>query len=759
MSFQLNKTERILLILSLIVFILAGTHLGWLYYMDHSTSIPAEGGTYTEGVVGSITFINPLFAKPNTLNADIVSLVYSGLTKYNPTTQKIEPDLATYTLDNSKKKYFFTLRDNAKWHDGQPVTIEDILFTYKDIVQNPEFQDPILRASLKDIVIEKVNEKTVSFTLKEPYYFFPAATTLGILPKHVWKDIPVSDLDKSELNLAPIGSGPYKVKKIKSADTDNVTTIDLQVFDGYYGNKPKISGITFVAYPDMSSLLSHLSSVDAINNIPYHDLSVIRSDPRFQIFPYTLPQYVGVFFNTASKKLEDKRTRLALLLGTNKDSMIQDVPGSKRLDTPFFEVKNSSWIYQFDTEKAKGSLFDAGWKLPSSINTNSTSFIPSAYVASLHQITSTYGITEPNGGKDFTTKETYFVIRGTNPTSATGIVVNGYALKKFTPEKGTWSYIASVDLGTLKPGKNVYTVYYLNEKGNKVFLDSITITYDNQYKTPLLPSPSFNTNSTPADTTINTNTNNNINNNLNANPVIMNENTNSARNNINRNTNSIFSSSGIPPHLANTIRYNSNNEPLIIQLITTETPQEFPVLAKKLQEQWLQIGVYLNIEILSVTEMLKRIQEKSYDIVLYGQSLGYNLDVFPYWHSSQTGMGGLNLSNFKSFQADALIEEIRNPYLNKNIDMNNIEQIEKFRQDNLQKLISLFEDNIPAIFLYQPTYFYAVDTKKIHNVDVHHLSYFSDRFASVSNWFKQESRVLTTPFSWDSFQTWILHNM
>jgi ABC-type transport system substrate-binding protein len=740
--------------------------------MDNSENVPATGGTYTEGVVGSINFINPLFAQPNTLDADISSLVYSGLTRYNPATQKIEPDLATYTLDTSKKKYFFTLRDNAKWHDKQPVTADDILFTYKDVLQNTDFKDPILLASFKDIVIDKVNDKTVSFTLKEPYHFFPAAMTLGILPKHLWEGIPVSNLDKSDLNLAPIGSGPYKVNKIKRSDTDNATTIDLQVFNDYYGNKPKISGITFMAYPDMPSLLSHLSSVDAVNDIPHDNLSAISSDPRFQVFSYTLPQYVGLFLNTTSKKLEDKRTRLALLLGTNKDSILQAIPDSKRLDTPFFELKNASWIYQFDTEKAKGSLFDAGWKLPSTVNGNGnvTSWAPSAYFASLQPIASTYGITEPNGGKDFTTKETNFVIRGTNPTSATGIVVNGYALKKFSPEKGTWSYIASVDLGTMKQGKNVYTIYYLNAKGNKVLLGSITITYDPNYD-PQKPPVSKNTNPPPSPNTNSISTNSNAPiflSTTNTNSIVVNQNTNTGTLEntnlnspapINSNGNQIPPSSGIPNDLKSKIRYNSNNEPLMLKLITTETPEEFPALAKALQEQWLQIGVYLDIEVLPVADILKRIQEKSYDIVLYGQSLGYNLDIFPYWHSSQTGMGGLNLSNFKSFQADALIEEIRNPYLNKNIDVNNADQIEKFRQDDLKKLISIFEENIPAIFLYQPTYFYAVDTKKIHNVDVHNLSYFSDRFASISNWFKQESRVLKTPFSWNSFQKWVLGNI
>lgn len=744
---------------------MAGAHIAWLYFLDNSETIPAEGGTYTEGVLGSdINFINPLFAQPNTLEADITNLVYSGLTKYDATTGKIVPDLATFTLDKSKKKYFFTIRDNAKWHDGNPVTIDDVLFTYKDILQNPDFKNPVLHATFQDVIIEKIDEKTIGFTLKEPYYFFPSATTVGILPKHLWSGLPLSNLDKSELNLTPIGSGPYKFLRVKKDDTSNIKTIDLGGFPDYYGTRPKLSGITFIVYPDFSSLLSHLSSLDAVNNISLEYLDTFKEGKRFQIFSYTLPQYVAIFLNTASKKLEDKKVRLGLLLGTNKDILLRDITDVKRIDTPLFELKNASWIYQADEDKAKGALFDAGWKLPSN-NSNinqSISSIHPAYFAATTQPATSYKITDPNHGTSFTTNQTYFIIRGTNPTDSIAIVVNNYTLKKFSPSKGTWSYVASTELGTLKRGKNVYNVFYINANGKKVSLDSISITYD-----PLFGHKPVTNENGNMSATMNVNTNSvspsQINDNLNipsnTNAPGNSNTTSPEEHNTNSDNANQMQQTLIPDEWKDNIRYNSNGEPLVLKLITTETPADFSLIAKQLQQEWLKIGVYLDIEILPIENLLSRINSKSYDIILYGQNLGYNLDIFPYWHSSQGGEAGLNLSNFKSFQADALIEEIRNPYLNKNIDTQNNEQVEKSRQDNLKKLGAIFEDTIPAIFMYQPIYFYAVDNKKIYNVEIKNLSYFSDRFALIQNWYKQEKRVMRQDPSWAQFQQWFIHTL
>lgn len=831
---KIRRIEKIIIICSLIVLVISSLHTGWLFYSANSQTIPSEGGTYTEGVIGKVNFINPLLAQANSLDADITALVYSGLTKYDPTGEKIIPDLATFTLDKTRKKYTFVLRDNILWHDGEKVTADDVIFTYKDLLQDPQFTDPVLKASFKDVLIEKTDEKTVTFTLKEPYYFFPNATTIGILPRHIWQDTPADSLEQSEFNLNPVGSGPYKFLRLKNSGGNGGETLDLESFDQYYDTKPKIGIISLQIFQDESVMVSSLGFIDAANHISSPALTSFQQNERFKTFSYSLPQYVALFLNNSSKKLEDKKTRLGLLLATNKDEIIKTLGNTQRVDTPFLELKNASWIYQYDLQKAKGALYDAGWKMKpngntntgapavngNSNNTNATpangntnakvSYLP-AYLAATEPPQSAYRISEPNNGISFTTRENYFVIRGTNPKDATGILINNYALKKFSAEKGTWSYIASTELGTLKKGANTFNISYVSAGGKKVFLDSITITY-NPAGSEVKPAVNVNanivavpanTNSTVIPTNKNTNISIAVNLNLNVNTSVIVAPANTNRNftanaNLNLNQNSTANTNGsngnqngpaanqnlnsaqpansntnsaqntnqnaspasrIPAGVLPQLRYNAAGEPLVLRLVTTKSPSEFTTVAEYLKKEWLPLGVYLDIETLDEDQIVERLQSKDYDIMLYGQSLGYNLDTFPYWHSSQTGKNGFNLSNFKSFQADTLLEEIRNPYTNKSINPDDAAAVEKTRQQSLQKLATIFEDNNPAIFLYQPIYYYAVDTRKVKNLEVKGLASFSDRFTLLRNWYITEKQILTSPFSLDFFKDWVGKNL
>ncbi len=793
-----TRFEKVFYGLSLVVFLLALTHLAWLFYDQNSVLIPSDGGTYTEGAVGTVNFINPVLARSNSVEHDITNLIYSGLTKYDPISGAIVPDLATYTVDSTHKKYTFKLNDQALWHDGKKVTADDVIFTYKDVMQHADFVDPILAASFKDVLIEKVDESTILFSLKEPYFFFPSATAIGILPKHIWQDVPVRNLDKSEVNLAPVGSGPYQFVKLTNptGSQKNITTVDLQLFPKYYGAKSKITNIAFKLFASIEDLVANLSLLDAVNNVPNEELVRFLQDKRLRVFSYNLPQYVAMFLNMSSPLLENKNVRLAMLLGTNKDELLKIITNVQRVDTPFLELKNSTWMYQYNLEKARGALFDAGWKLKSNSgngnvnapvngNNNGTASLSPALYASTGLLAVTYQITEPNNGVSFTTRTKDFVLRGTNPKTAKQLLINNYPLKKFTPSKGTWSYIADADLGTLKKGKNVFNVYYVSEDDKKVFLDSMTITYDPNW-TPGTPEPVENENANTSALPVATNQNINsavvpptANSNQNT-PVPVSANVNSANTNaalpasnsnanlsLNQNQNSTVVNLNvngpanensnafvITPEIEKMLRYNSEGKPLILRLVTTENPADFLQVAEYLRQEWLKIGILLRIEPLPNEEILDRIQSKEYDILLYGQSLEYNLDTFPYWHSSQAATG-LNLSNFKNFQADALIEEIRNPFLNKTNNTNDPKQIEKSRTEALQKLVKVFEDNIPAIFLYQPIYHYAVDKEKIKNLEIKNLSTFADRFSLMHQWYIVEKKILKQSFSFTWLQQWL----
>jgi len=140
-----------------------------------------------------------------------------------------------------------------------------------------------------------------------------------------------------------------------------------------------------------------------------------------------------------------------------------------------------------------------------------------------------------------------------------------------------------------------------------------------------------------------------------------------------------------------------------------------------LQDSWLKIGVDVRIDLVPSDVFKGRIMQRDYDLLLVGQGLGYNLDTYSYWHSTQANPNGQNLSNYKSFQVDSLIEEIRTVF-----------ELSK-KEENLKAIATKLKEDIPAIFLYRPIYYYASDGK-IDGVDLGGVVFPNDRFSNISDW-------------------------
>src|SRR3569832_1291749 len=185
-----------------------------------SVEIPASGGSIVEGELGPARFINPLLATSQA-DQDITALVYSGLMRAMPD-GSVVPDLASgYTISSDGTVYTFTLRSDATFQDGTPVTSTDVLFTIQS-AQNPLVKS-VVRADWDDVAVTAPDTHTIVFKLPHAYAPFLQNTTLGIIPAHLWKNIAAEDLPFSPLNTHPIGSGPYKVQGVSTDNTGSAT--------------------------------------------------------------------------------------------------------------------------------------------------------------------------------------------------------------------------------------------------------------------------------------------------------------------------------------------------------------------------------------------------------------------------------------------------------------------------------------------------------------------------------------------------------
>lgn len=688
---HLTKTETILLVFLGLVLIVSAYQLAAAFYGENSETDYIPGGVYIEGAVGQVGVLNPLFVQQGSIAHDLIQLIFSGLTKYDTETGEIVGDLANIKADPDGKEYTFVIKEGANWHDGQTVTASDVLFTYNDIIKNPEFKGNILNYNdYSGIKVNKIDERTVEFLLEKPDSFFLVKTMAGILPKHLLENEPVNFLETAPFNFAPIGSGRYKFgSQVQLADHSEY---GLEAFEDFYDGQPNIESILFKAYGTYEDLQKNLSGLSGIRSVPTDSTESILKKGKFILDRYQLPQYVAIFINSEAPKLKDSKVRLALQLGTDKQSLIEAISQQKIIDTPLLEINQENWIHQYSVTKANGSLFETQWQIPNKDEVIEEEVEEEEEEEEVSPTAEVTYINSPNEGKDWETSREPITITGTVPKNTKGIIINDYELQKYVPGDPGWSYVAATKFDSLEKGENIYEVYVVDFNGEKKLIDSIKITYGSA--------------------------------------TAINEDELEKLKEENE-------EAGLLP-----IRENRSGEKLSLKLITSDKPEIYRQVALEIKRQWQKIGVEIVVEVLENGVFQERLNTRDYDLLIFGQNLGYNLDAYPYWHSSQAREGGLNLSQFKNFVVDSLLEKAR------------LEDEEE-RKETLSDIQKIISQEVPAIFLYSPTYYTAL-SEKVYHPPFNHLATISDRLSNIEDWFAKVDRKFKDGTSPLTFFSWII---
>lgn len=365
----LSKGEK-MLVLGLVIIIFGSLiWLGFISYPKYIQENPAYGGSYVEGVVGQPQFLNPILAPASDSDLDITRLVFSSLLRYNEN-QELVVDLAErYEISEDQKNYTFYLKKGVKWHDGQELTADDVVFTVQSI-KNPEYQSP-LRANFIGVAVEKIDDYSLKFTLTGDTFapFLKENTTFGILPQHIWQKIPSKNITLSEYNLEPIGSGPFKFKEYKvDKKTNIISSYSLITFGDYFDKKPYIEEFTFKFFNDYAEMISayNKKEIEGLSYIPASEKSNLKKEINYYLL--RLPRYYAIFFNQSKNEfLEDEEVRQALTYGTDRQRIINEALDGEgvTIDSPILkgflghnpEVKK----YEFDPVKANEMLHKAGW--------------------------------------------------------------------------------------------------------------------------------------------------------------------------------------------------------------------------------------------------------------------------------------------------------------------------------------------------------------------------------------------------------------
>ena len=316
-----SKKERVIFIVLLLTLLISTVSILQSINKSLMVQVPFHGGSISEGIIGQARFINPLLAN-SPADQDLVSLIYSGLMRKN-SDGTVTPDLAEkYEMSKNGLIYTFTLKNKIYFHDGQPVTVDDVIFTIN------ETKDSIIKSPRKvdwdGVSVIKIDDTTIQFTLKQPYSSFLENATLGIMPAALWNNVPI---ELNNANTNPVGSGPYMIKNIIKESSGVINYYELAAFDKFALGEPYIQTMNLYFYSNENDLIQALEkrNVNQISSITPLNADILK-ERNYKIESSVLPRVFGLFFNQNQNRLfTDKVVTGAIDQAIDKDKIIREM--------------------------------------------------------------------------------------------------------------------------------------------------------------------------------------------------------------------------------------------------------------------------------------------------------------------------------------------------------------------------------------------------------------------------------------------------
>jgi peptide/nickel transport system substrate-binding protein len=392
----MNRIDRAIVAGLLLVIVVAAAAIGGQSPLPPvASATPSVGATepatYIEGVLGRPVAVNPL-AAASQADRDLVALVFEGLVTLDRS-GAARPALArTWSSSPDGATWTFTLRPDARWHDGQPVTADDVVFTITAL-QDPAYHGPGA-GSWTGITASAVDPATVKLELSAPIAGLLQLATQPIAPAHLLADIPPAAMADDAFGRQPVGSGPYALVELDSdhallepagmvaapadgpapsgaASLDPLATTRPTPRAG--GGAPSVGRIELRFFDDTETLASEFRAgqVDAASGLAPGTLGEVAALPGARVVRDPMTTLVAVALNLrpSHPELSDSRTRGALLAAIDRDALAA-APYDGMAERADGLIPPSSWAFDptaappvgKDTKAASALLTSAGWK-------------------------------------------------------------------------------------------------------------------------------------------------------------------------------------------------------------------------------------------------------------------------------------------------------------------------------------------------------------------------------------------------------------
>jgi peptide/nickel transport system substrate-binding protein len=367
-----------------------------------SSIVAPEARPYREGVLGRPTSVSPFTARTQA-DRDLVALLFSGLVRNGPNGTLV-PDLASrWTVDDAGAVWTFDIRPDARWHDGEPVTADDVAFTIRTL-KDPAYLGPSA-SSWREVTVRVISQHTVSFTLDTPLGGFLQAATQPIAPAHLLAEVPIPLLPDHPFGRQPVGSGPFE---LDSLDDERVILRPAFTRDPPGGASPEpsvratdalvtaaptmrperplpyLAGIEFVYSDTPEPLVAayEAGDLDAVSGLPPEAARRLARERGSHLVRYPGSTLTAVIFNLrpGEDTFRSSAVRAALLGAIDRQSVISKafagaavgvdspIPPSSPLFDPTADpgVSYDRPTAREALEAAGWSLVDGSWRLPGS---------------------------------------------------------------------------------------------------------------------------------------------------------------------------------------------------------------------------------------------------------------------------------------------------------------------------------------------------------------------------------------------------------
>ena len=309
---------------------------------ENEATSARPANTFSEGLIGSVQRINPLFAHLNPPDRDLASLIFEGLFAINDYGEVVPQLAAEIVISNDGLEYVVRLRDDIEWQDGLPFNADDVLYTLS-LLGAAEYADYSSTAAFWGTVeTQKLSANLLRFRLVQPFSSFPLLLTVGILPEHALRGMSISELASHPFNLSPIGVGPYQLAALHSDTEQGINAAHLQRSPTYQERPEAQAGylfrdLIFRLYPSAADAIAAYESLAidalALDGPPDRLLSL----PQSRHFRQARSDLGVLIFNWKDSPFQERRVRQALALSLDLPRLAQARFGSAAVfaDSPF----------------------------------------------------------------------------------------------------------------------------------------------------------------------------------------------------------------------------------------------------------------------------------------------------------------------------------------------------------------------------------------------------------------------------------------